>query len=456
MSTQRKQYADLVRHREFNALRRLMVGRLTPSPTIRPTLPTKQLSAHSASHALSNIDELEVQMNQDLFDRSLRDIESEKTGFLTTDIVSFKSILADTHTPPILGQTHDQVTLTQAAGLFAVNRMSEVQALLTHALSAQGTLHDHVPTWLALFDFYRATNQAHWFDSMALDYSVRFGRSTPSWISFPELAERAHHPFKEWPQRESNTGANAQITTCDWTAPAYLTDGAMAGFDELIQKAMTQKRSFHLDWRDLVSVDPAQWPTIKNQLSAIASHPLHCVMYGQASFQPAFTKDLPEAMLAHLALLRCQNQAAAFEELAMDYCVAYEVSPPDWQPPECQFEWRDSPLSAVSPTLAVADTAPSASDLETTPELIGEVEYLPNAWLAARPHPHPAAAQRWVVRCDKLVRIAPPAAQELLTWLKTLTAEGLQVEFKDVHRLIAAYFLAFGLNEWSKISIRKD
>lgn len=485
MSAQSKQYADLIRHRELNALRRLMVGRQTPAPSARPTLPLGQQSPHTASHALSTIDELEVQMNQLLFERSIRDLESRETGFLPTQIVAFMPTQAAPsdpvvhHASPVAvpDKAPEQVTLTQAASWFAVNRMSDVQALLTQALGAQGALHDHVPTWLALFDFYRATNQAQLFDGMALDFSVRFGRSTPSWISFTALAEQEKLKSKCLPQSASSTGARPQIQTCDWTAPSYLTEGALAGFDVLIHNAALQKRSLHLDWRGLVAVDPAQWPTIKNQLSTIASHNLNCVMYGLASFKHAFTADLPEAMLAHMAMLRCQNQAEAFEELAMDYCVAFEVSPPDWKPPVCQLEWQDSPLSGVfagvsagvSKTSAqaaspIADPLQSrsaqavgpATNPETDSELVGELECLSADWLAARPPARPAAGQRWVIRCDKLVRIGPQATQELLMWLKTLATNGLQVEFKDVHRLIAAYFLAQGLYEFAKISIRKD
>jgi hypothetical protein len=456
MSAQSKQYADLIRHRELNALRRLMVGRQTPAPSVRPTLAMGQQSSHTASHTLSTIDELEVQMNQRLFERSIRYSESRESSFLSTQIVGFAPTQAAASAlAPAADKAPEQVTLAQAAAWFAANRISDVQALLTQALSAQGELHDHVPTWLALFDFYRATNQAQSFDSMALDFSIRFGRSTPSWISFTALAEQEKRRSNLLPQSVSSAGAGSPIPTCDWTAPSYLTEGTLAKFDVLIHNAALHKRSLHLDWRGLVAVDLAQWPTIKNQLNAIASHNLNCVMYGLASFKQALTTDLPEAMLAHMAMLRCQNQAEAFEELAMDYCVAFEVSPPDWKPPVCQLEWQDSPMTEPIQSLA-AHAVGSETDMEADPELVGEIESLSADWLAARPPVRPAAGQRWVIRCDKLIRISPQATQQLLAWLKTLATDGLQIELKDIHRLIAAYFLAQGLYELAKMSIRKD
>jgi len=38
--------------------------------------------------------------------------------------------------------------------------------------------HDHPPTWLVFLDFCRATNLSNRFEACALDFSVRFGRST--------------------------------------------------------------------------------------------------------------------------------------------------------------------------------------------------------------------------------------------------------------------------------------
>lgn len=454
MSAQSKQHADLVRHRELNALRRLMVGRQTPAPSIKPTLLAEQQSPHTASHALSTINELEAQMSQTLFERSVRAIESSKTSFLPTQIVVnlHTLVVADGAAAP------EQVTLTQAADWFAANRMSEVQALLTHALGAQGNLHDHVPTWLTLFDFYRAVGQAQLFDRTALDFSIRFGRSTPSWISFPALAEQAKLQSKLLSPSLTSRGAVSQRIACDWTAPPYLTDGAFAGCDVLIHNAAMQKRSLHLDWRGLVAVDPAQWLTIKNQLSAIASQNLRCVMYGMSSLTQLFSRDLPEAMLAYLALLRCQNQAQAFEELAMDYCTAFEISPPDWVPPVCQIELQDSPLTAASLAAAPTPASAMANATQLPSELIGEVERLPADWSALNfaSNAAPLPAERWVIHCDKLIRVAPQAVRDLIALVKVLAKNGIRVEFKDVHRLIAAYFLAQGLYELAKISIRKD
>lgn len=449
MSAQRKQYADLIRHRELNALRRLMVGKHTPIPTAKTTMPPSQ---HAAVHTLSHIDALEEQMNQQLFDRStltalgafstrggsaLTSVPT--TTFAPTQILAIKPSPA-AHSLPAA----EQAVLTQAAALFASHDLHATQALLSNALSAQGAQRDHVPTWLALFDFYRATDQAQLFDSMALDFSIRFGRSTPSWVSISALAATAPAPAPI---------SDPSVPLCDWVAPPYLDEGALAGLDARLQKASLHKRSLRLDWRSLVDIAPLQWPAVKHLLSAIAAQPVHCVMYGLPSLTNTFTKTLPESMLAQLALLRCQNQMTAFETLALDYCVLFEVSPPDWLPPQCQLEAQDNPLTSSPIHLTPPSTLPTSSPSEF--ELVGEVELLPSALLQSITTTE-RSSERHVIRCDRLVRIAPKPTQDLRPWLQTLASKGIRIEFKDVHRLIAAYFLDQGLYELAKVSIRKD
>ena len=466
MSAQRKQYADLIRHRELNALRRLMVGKQTPGPTAKTTLAPSQ---HLAVHSLSHINALEEQMNQQLFDRSAQTslgvfstrggstlVSASTSAFAPTQILAIKPSPATSpqhsqhpHHPQPTAQSipaPEQAVLTQAAALFASHDLRATQALLSNALSAQGAQRDHVPTWLALFDFYRATDQAQLFDSMALDFSVRFGRSTPSWVSIPALAATAPAPAPA-------PISNPSMPHCDWVAPPYLEEGALAGLDVLLQQATLQKRTLRLDWRSLVDIAPLQWPAVKHHLNAIAAQPLHCVMYGLPSLTNTFTKTLSESMLAQLALLRCQNQMTSFETLALDYCVIFEVSPPDWLPPQCQLEAQDDPLTSSPIHLTPPSTLPTSSPSEF--ELVGEVELLPSALLQSITTTE-RSSERHVIRCDRLVRIAPKPMRDLRLWVQTLGAKGIRIEFKDVHRLIAAYFLDQGLYELAKVSIRKD
>jgi hypothetical protein len=38
-----------------------------------------------------------------------------------------------------------------------------------------------------------------------------------------------------------------------------------------------------------------------------------------------------------LEVLRVLNEQIAFDDVAMDYCITYEISPPAWNAPLCQL-----------------------------------------------------------------------------------------------------------------------
>jgi ABC-type transporter Mla MlaB component len=147
-------------------------------------------------------------------------------------------------------------------------------------------------------------------------------------------------------------------------------------------------------------------------------------------------------ILANLALLRCQNRAQAFEDLAMDYCMKFEVSPPDWHLPLCRFESPDLPL--VTPSEPVTELL--------VPELYGVLEG-DHAMSSIKAL---TVANGLVIRCDRLVRCDAVATVALVRWAEAAKQQGHRAEFKNVHRLIESYFAAQGLTQHAKVTIRRD
>ena len=54
------------------------------------------------------------------------------------------------------------------------------------------------------------------------------------------------------------------------------------------------------------------------------------------------------------------------------------------------------------------------------------------------------------------VRIDFTAAGTVLNWVTAREAEGRQVQFSDVHRLVAAFFNVIGISEHARITIRNE
>jgi ABC-type transporter Mla MlaB component len=65
-------------------------------------------------------------------------------------------------------------------------------------------------------------------------------------------------------------------------------------------------------------------------------------------------------------------------------------------------------------------------------------------------------ANRLVVSCDGLIRVDFSAAGTILTWVAAREAEGRQVQFSDVPRLIAAFFDVIGISDHARVVARAN
>jgi ABC-type transporter Mla MlaB component len=63
----------------------------------------------------------------------------------------------------------------------------------------------------------------------------------------------------------------------------------------------------------------------------------------------------------------------------------------------------------------------------------------------------PARGDLMEIACDELLRVDFAAAGSILNWVATRQAVGKQLEFHNVHRLVAAFFNVIGINEHAKV-----
>jgi ABC-type transporter Mla MlaB component len=61
-----------------------------------------------------------------------------------------------------------------------------------------------------------------------------------------------------------------------------------------------------------------------------------------------------------------------------------------------------------------------------------------------------------VISCTRLIRIDFSAAGSLLNWVTSRQSEGRQVQFVEVHRLVAAFFNVIGISEHARVIARAD
>lgn len=361
--------------------------------------------------------------------------------------------------------------LEEASIRFANGDDAGAEAGLMEVLGPQGARIDHEETWLTLFDLYRATGQQQRFETAAIDFAGRFGRSAPQWFSIPEAVGRMYAPA---------AAAGSGQQPANWTCPATLGTQTLAAVTAALAKAQPPWR---LSWAKLNAIDDAaveglarlftQWASQPVQLRFIHADNLEKVLKGAT---PSGDKSVnPAWWKLRMEVLRVMHRPDEFELVALDYCVTYEVSPPSWDSARCEYKplqedgsyvpghtivsdaFRDSLSSGLSMGYSDTHAAGLNSQLSNiaTVELAGQImgdakealEMLENKLMGA---------DVMIISCTRLIRIDFSAAGGLLNWVTARQTEGSQVQFVEVHRLVAAFFNVIGISEHARVLARTD
>ncbi|MDE2618329.1 MAG: STAS domain-containing protein [Burkholderiales bacterium] len=357
--------------------------------------------------------------------------------------------------------------LEDAAIRFANGDDSGAEESLLAALQGDGLRPDLAETWMsALFDLYRATGQQARFDSVAIEFANRFGRSAPAWFSTPDLLGRSK--ANAAPAARASSAARAP----DWSSPAQLTAAAL----EELQALMRVPGALVLDWHGLAGIGPDAVPNLARLVAQWCVTPATLVFRGHASLERALLALTPsgdrsvEALCWQLRMdaLRIMRLQDAFELVALDYCVTYEVSPPSWQKAHCSCELQgamnaaeaeaedirshwddphstwDDPLQNLTMPVGLEDQPPAVVELYG--EILGDA-----AEVLARLEAGMEGATRMVVSCARLIRVDFSAAGSILNWVAEQQGRGCQVQFRDVNRIVAAFFNVIGISEHARV-----
>jgi len=362
--------------------------------------------------------------------------------------------------------------LEEAAIRFANGDDAGAEAGLLDALRAIDATPESADGWAAaLFDFYRATGQQASFDSVAIDYAQRFGRSAPAWFSTPDLLGR-----KVAPVSNRDLASSAQSDRTLWECPPAV---AWADLQTLVTSLSNGSMTLHLNWSRLSNMSSDAAKVLADLFAQWCSKPYKLYFSGVGvleehlkSWTPSGDKNVEpfwwKLRLDALRILRLQDE---FELAALEFCITYEVSPPPWQEALCELI-PESPSSALmmesahgvlgsASTGYFADSSHSSSTTimgfdgiaATQVELYGEV--LGDAvGVLDKLQAGLAESNRLVISCARLIRVDFSAAGSILNWVAVRESEGCHVQFRDVPRLVAAFFNVIGINEHAQVILR--
>lgn len=340
--------------------------------------------------------------------------------------------------------------LEEAAILFASNRVQDAEKVLVDVIRRKADSQDpraQIPVWLALFDLYRATGQQEHFDIVAIDFARLYGRTSPIWISIPELLGE-------------DQAAAENKRSFSWMSSPELTVQSVATVSALKSRSAAP---YQLNWAKLANIQVDALVPLTEFITSLVEQPDQVIFAGarhlldkvQAHTEAGNAQGLREWWLLRLALLRLMGRQEEFELVALDFTVTYEESPPAWVEPRASYQDDTGGAEAAATAQSAADHADSRPLTLHEATLSGRIENDATDRLdqtvAELDEDAPIA-----IDCARLISIDFPAAGSVLNWAALQQSKGRLVAFTNLHRLVAVFFNIIGINEHARIVPRKD
>ncbi|MHB0919211.1 MAG: STAS domain-containing protein [Thiobacillus sp.] len=206
--------------------------------------------------------------------------------------------------------------------------------------------------WHMLFDLYCIQNREKDFDQLALDYAMRFETSPPVWHSM------AGNNAVSKPQPDQ---------TASLELPGLLDKKAAATLREGVE-ATAKNAVVRIDFSRIAMIDEAGAEECAKILAAARKARRKLQVSGVDTLT-ALLQDLNRAThsravhwLLLLELYQTLGQEENFENLAVDYAVRFEVSPPSWSEVQAAEVVQAKPAEPLDDALRLAGEITPAND----------------------------------------------------------------------------------------------
>ncbi len=231
--------------------------------------------------------------------------------------------------------------LENAALLYANGQAAHARLVLEDGIANDNDAKVSPLAWLALFDLLQRSGDHAEYDRLSLQYVVAFERSAPSREELGVQARQGARPV----------------------AAGYvgLTGKLNAGHAPQIANllAASQKQTqLRLDLGSLTGADNAGAKLLADALAQLRKRRYPLALQHPEKIRNALEHSVAQGRGAGegywillLELLQWQNDHKVFEDRAVEFAVAFEVSPPSWEPPPSSLPAEpagDAPAGAAS------------------------------------------------------------------------------------------------------------
>ena len=284
--------------------------------------------------------------------------------------------------------------------------------------------------WLMLLDLYKLTGQRAAFDEQVIAYARSFEKSPPPWDG------------------QEAPSAQAKSSTPTVAMGAALTE-QLAKQSDRVRDTARKSGAIRIDLSRLRSADETGCQLLREMIADLTRGGVTVRLAGCGAVANmlggqvmAGRRENRNMWLLLLDMLQHTEEMDRFEEVAVDYAVTFEESPPSWEPPD---------MEALGETTAELE---SAVRMDQGIALEGDVLGVSAdgiRQLAAFAANHSSIE----VDCARLRRMDFVAAGSLFNVLATLQAQGKLVALKQLNAMVAALLRVMGIDQVAQLQLRR-
>ena len=329
----------------------------------------------------------------------------------------------------------------EAAVLYAAGHAASATSLLKSEIKDAGG-RSNKQAWIMLFDLHHIAQNRADFDSLSMLFTVKFEQSPPVWA---ESAEAGNDPRRSQSRERKDFFAikpapGGEVAGDIARFAAFAAEQGTVRLDVAKVLAITAEEAM-LFALTLQKLRKARMPMWFNHVEALEK-----VL--RAAFNEKATESQRPFWLLLFELYIVQGRMDEFEDLGLEYAVAFEMSPPSWE------TYVNTVAATASKSAAVPDREESAP---------GEAGYALKGVLSAASsnqvaelNDYAASRAEVVIDMAKVLRIEFTFTSAFFDVVKAIQLAGKRVILTNLNELNAALLEALGVNRYAILVRRKS
>lgn len=328
------------------------------------------------------------------------------------------------------GSGEDHAAVEEAAILYANASDDGACAVLEAAIDGSiGKASEEL--WLMLFDIYRLTGQREAFEARSEQFAKTFEISPPIW---DESA-----PKQTVERRQSAPAVNLSGT---------LSGNARPQFEQLVRIGQKMGK-LRIELTRLKGIDDTGCALLNETLASLKRVNVEVVLFGAAHalklIEPKIKvgerTDQPFWILA-LNLIQQTADPERFDQVALDYAITFEESPPSYEAPPAVAP-EEVPEAPPAPEPDVDRFALTGVISGNQPEAFRQLAV------------YAAQRSRVELDCTQLKRLEFVSAGALFNQVAQLQTQGKQTLIYRPNAMVAALLRVMGVDQVAQIERRK-